>query len=87
MCTKPQVPCAPNSKPGTGSGEARSKGEEVDRKETASKSTALTVETLGEDSSGGRNLTAPLQPGQHEGHEQGAPGGKPLVATPTPLAS
>lgn len=58
----------------------------MDRKETASKSTALTVETLGEDSSGGRNLTAPLQPGQHEGHEQGAPGGKPLVATPTPLS-
>lgn len=56
----------------------------MDRKETASKSTALAMEMLGKDSTGGRKLTAPLWPEQHEGYEQGAPEGTPLVATPTP---
>ena len=41
----------------------------------ASKSTALAVEMLSEDSGSGRNLTAPLWPGQHEGYERGAPEG------------
>ena len=80
----PRFPCALSSKPATGSGEAGRKGEEVDRKEMASTSTALGTEMASKDSSGGRPI-APLCPGQHEVYKPGVPGGT-LSAYP-PLGS
>lgn len=57
-----QVPCSLKSKLTTGSGEAGREREEVDKKETASSSTALAAELPGMGWNSGRRLAGTSRP-------------------------